>query len=164
MAGVPILLLMTKYVHRCACVHTRQDTHTVEVQLEWQITKKHNHGGRENVTQVYDVHVYNLVSRALGLPQIHLPKSYSMESQMDDNIPFNFFTPLSGNVLFSIEGLHSGMFCPRPTSTLQKQSLQPPRLWVLRPSTLSAKLLALITRCRSSLPLFLVLNLVSMVL
>lgn len=94
-----------------------EDIQPVEVQLEWQITKKHNHGVRENVTQVYDVHVYNLVSRALGLPQIHLPKSYSMESQMDDSVPFNFFNPLTGNVLFSIEGLHSETV-PKTTKAL----------------------------------------------
>lgn len=81
----------------------------VEVQLEWQLMKKQSHGSRANVTHVQDVHVYNLISRALGLPQIKLPKSYSMESQMDDSVPFNPFLPLHGNVFFSIEGLSSGM-------------------------------------------------------
>eukprot|EP01127_Copromyxa_protea_P000471 TRINITY_DN10389_c0_g1_i1.p1 TRINITY_DN10389_c0_g1~~TRINITY_DN10389_c0_g1_i1.p1 ORF type:complete len:503 (-),score=143.37 TRINITY_DN10389_c0_g1_i1:69-1529(-) len=92
------------------------DIHPAEVQLDWQITKTHDHV-QENVNSIQDVHIYNLVSRALGLPQIKLPKSYSMKSQMDDSVPFNPLSPLNGNVFFSIEGLKSASV-PSTATTL----------------------------------------------
>jgi len=74
-----------------------------ELQLQWQLTKK-----TATVTHLNDVNVLNLVSRALGLPQLALPSSHQLSSHLDDTVPFNFFSSTTGNMFFSIAGLTSG--------------------------------------------------------
>jgi len=82
----------------------------VEIQLDWQLTRKLENGEQEKLTSVRDFHVHNLMARALGLPQVRLPAHLSLETEMEDTVPFDFFSQLHGNMLFSVEGFSSDLF------------------------------------------------------
>eukprot|EP01126_Amoeba_proteus_P007003 TRINITY_DN1247_c0_g1_i4.p1 TRINITY_DN1247_c0_g1~~TRINITY_DN1247_c0_g1_i4.p1 ORF type:complete len:278 (-),score=33.75 TRINITY_DN1247_c0_g1_i4:589-1422(-) len=85
------------------------DTPSVEVQLEWRLTREVNKR-RVQLTEIQDLHLYNLVSRALALPQLQLPKPHALLTFMDDTIPTDLLSPPGGNVLFSFEGISSKDF------------------------------------------------------
>eukprot|EP01126_Amoeba_proteus_P007002 TRINITY_DN1247_c0_g1_i3.p1 TRINITY_DN1247_c0_g1~~TRINITY_DN1247_c0_g1_i3.p1 ORF type:complete len:474 (-),score=37.41 TRINITY_DN1247_c0_g1_i3:146-1567(-) len=85
------------------------DTPPVEVQLEWRLTREVNKG-RVQLSEIQDLHLYNLISRALALPQLQLPKPHALLTFMDDTIPTDLLSPPAGNVMFSFEGISSKDF------------------------------------------------------
>jgi len=72
--------------------------------------------------------MYNLISRSLGFPQVKQSHAHSLDG-VSESIPFDFFSPVRGNMLFSVEGISSGTlpagavaFGSTPTYTLKHTS------------------------------------------